>query len=199
MLSNAQKGYQLLLSDNDKDKEPSKKLNYGSSDHTAEPVKETCLWSEPIPYSRLTIGVPAETLPGEKRVALSPDSAAMLIKEGFRVVVEKGAGAAAQFPDDLYEKVGAKTVTVDAVWRSDIVVKITPPTLKELAKLESRTILSFIQPAMNKEIMSQLQSQGATAFAMDCIPRMLSRGQAFDALSSQVTSSSMNSVIITYS
>lgn len=151
----------------------------------SESTLESCQWS-PIPYTNLTIGVPAERTVNERRVGLAPESASLLIKEGFRVCVENGAGIPASFSNQMYERVGAEIVDNDFVWKSDIIVKVCPPHQEEVEKLENRAILSFIQPSQNENTMKLLQVQGSTAFAMDCIPRLLSRGQAFDALSSQV-------------
>jgi hypothetical protein len=134
-------------------------------------LEEKCNWLNPIPYSTLTIGVPKEQMIGEKRVALTPDAASLLMKEGFHVNIESGAGEEAQFPDALYEERGAKIVTAIKTWKSDIVIKIIPPTLLEGKLLENRTLLSFVQPSVNKDLMLQLQGQQATVFAMDCIPR----------------------------
>lgn len=159
---------------------------------------ESCNWPAPVPYSSLTVGVPRETLEGEKRVGLTPDSVALLLKGGFSVTIESGAGEASQFPDALYIAAGATISPVGgSVWGSDIIVKLAPPTESEVTLLENRTILSYIQPGANPALMATLQAQGATAFAMDCIPRLLSRGQTFDALSSQANIAGYRAVIET--
>jgi NAD(P) transhydrogenase len=146
-------------------------------------------------YESLTIGVPKETLHLEKRVSQTPDSIKNLVKAGFNVHVEKGAGALSQFSDALYEAAGAKIVSKEDAYKADIVTKVRVPTSEEAAKVGDRTMLTFIQPAQNPELMEQLQKQGATVFAMDQIPRTLSRGQAFDALSSQANIAGYRSVI----
>jgi len=149
-----------------------------------------------IPYSKLTVGVPKETFPLEKRVAATPDSVAKLVKPGFNVLVEEGAGASSYFHDADYEAAGAKVVPADDVWKnSDIVMKLRPPTEEQVASLEDRTIISFLYPGQEKDLVKQLQDQKATAFAMDCIPRTLSRGQTYDALSSQANISGYRAVI----
>merc|ERR1719247_2459396 len=148
-----------------------------------------------VAYENMTIGVVKETLPLERRVAQSPESVGKLVKEGFKVVVEKNAGAAATFSDAMYEAAGAKIVNTDEAYKADIVTKVRVPTSAEAAKVEDRGLLTFIQPAFNPELMEQLQGQGATMFAMDQIPRTLSRGQAFDALSSQANIAGYRSVI----
>jgi H+-translocating NAD(P) transhydrogenase len=109
--------------------------------------------------------------------------------------VEKGAGAASMFSDKMYEAVGAKIVSCDEAWGSDIVTHIRPPTLEEAAKVGNRTLCSMIWPAQNKDLLAQLNKQGATAFAMDCIPRTLSRGQTYDVLSSQANLAGYRAVI----
>ncbi|KAL7466245.1 hypothetical protein ACHAXS_006536 [Conticribra weissflogii] len=149
-----------------------------------------------IPYSKLTVGVPKERFPLEKRVAATPESVSKLVKPGFNVLIEKGAGISSHFSDVDYENAGAKIVEAEEVWRkSDIVMKLRPPTTEEISKLEDRTIISFLYPAQNKELVQQLQDQKSTAFAMDCIPRTLSRGQTYDALSSQANITGYRAVI----
>ena len=140
----------------------------------------------PIPYGDITVGVLKETDPLEDRVAQTPQSVASLTKAGFKVVVEKGAGAGALFTDEMYEESGATiAASAKAAWASDIVIKLNPPSSAELKQLGSRTLVSLLNPQKNEDLLKQLQDQGASCFALDCIPRMLSRGQAFDVLSSQ--------------
>ena len=147
------------------------------------------------PYSALTVGIPKETFPLEKRVAATPESVERLVKPGFSVVVEDGAGDKSFFSNADYEKAGAKIVPGDQVWNSDIVLKLRPPTDKEVEMLQDRTIISFLYPKQNEELVKKLQAQKATAFAMDCIPRTLSRGQTYDALSSQANISGYRAVL----
>ena len=153
---------------------------------TPEKIKGT-------PYEDLTIGVVKEIDPAENRVAQTPESLAALLKAGFSVVVEAGAGAAAGFADGDYAAAGA--TIIDDAWAADIVTKVNPPTLDEAAKLGDRTLLSMVQPAQNGDLVAQLEAQKATVFAMDCIPRLLSRGQAFDALSSQANLAGFRAVV----
>eukprot|EP00316_Scyphosphaera_apsteinii_P000347 CAMPEP_0119336456 /NCGR_PEP_ID=MMETSP1333-20130426/91884_1 /TAXON_ID=418940 /ORGANISM="Scyphosphaera apsteinii, Strain RCC1455" /LENGTH=1063 /DNA_ID=CAMNT_0007347267 /DNA_START=8 /DNA_END=3199 /DNA_ORIENTATION=+ len=139
-----------------------------------------------VPYEALTVGVIKEkSCPLEKRVAQSPQSVDKLVSAGFNVIVESDAGIAAQFTDAAYEAAGAKIVDEASAWKADIVLKLNSPEPQELEQLESRTMISLLNPQKNDALISQLQDQRATAFALDCIPRMLSRGQAFDVLSSQ--------------
>lgn len=121
---------------------------------------------------------------------------AKLIKPGFSVVIEKNAGLASYFSDADYKNAGAKIATVDDVWKqADIVMKLRPPTKDEVEKLGGKTLFSFLYPAQNVDLVKQLQAQKSTAFAMDCIPRTLSRGQTYDALSSQANISGYRAVI----
>jgi len=140
------------------------------------------------PYANVTIGVVRETYPGERRVAITPQNAALLLKKGFkRVLVERGAGAEAQFTDQAYEKAGVTFSDSKAVWsQSDILLKVRAPSfdgpVSEADQLrEGATIISFIYPAQNKKVVENLANKGTTSFAMDMIPR-ISRAQVFDAL-----------------
>ena len=138
-----------------------------------------------VPYSSLTVGVIKETADLEQRCAQSPESVGSLTKAGFNVLVQSGAGAAAGFTDSAYEDKGAKVVPEGEAWKSDIVLKLQPPTAEQAAKVGDRTLVSLLNPVKNEALIDQMGKQGATVFALDCIPRMLSRGQAFDVLSSQ--------------
>jgi len=150
-----------------------------------------------IPYDKVTVGIPKEQFPLEKRVAASPESVGRLVKPGFNVVVEDGAGSMSHFSNADYEAAGATVVaTADDLWKqSDVVLKLRPPSPEEAAKLEDKTLVSFIHPAQNKELVKQLQDQKSTVFAMDCIPRTLSRGQTYDALSSQANIAGYRAVL----
>ena len=151
---------------------------------------------EPIPHSELTVGVAKETFPLEKRVVQSPESVALLVKSGFNVQVQAGAGEASKYSDAAYEEAGATIVKGAAeVWKSDIVLKIRPPTKAEVTQLGDRTLISTLNPSVNEDLLEQLSKQGATAFALDCIPRMLSRGQTFDVLSSQANIAGYRAVV----
>jgi len=134
------------------------------------------------------IGVPREIFPGEKRVATVPEVVEKLIKLGFKVSVESGAGDAANFSDDTYRAAGAQIVDgAAALWaESDIVFKVSVPTPAEIDLMREGTILiGFIWPAQNPELMQQLTAKKATVLAIDALPRMLSRAQKMDALTSQ--------------
>jgi NAD(P) transhydrogenase len=144
----------------------------------------------------MTVGVPKESFPLEKRVAATPESVGRLVQPGFSVIVEDGAGQDSFFSNADYEAVGAKIVGADDVWKqSDIVLKLRPPTEEQIKLLDQRTLISFLYPRQNEALVKQLQDQKATAFAMDCIPRTLSRGQTYDALSSQANISGYRAVL----
>src|SRR5512134_2328142 len=140
------------------------------------------------------IGVPRETEAGEKRVATVPDVAARLIKLGFRVAVESGAGEAANFSDDSYRAAGAEVVS--DVWASaDILFKVRAPSADELGRMrEGATLVSFIWPAQNAQLMEALAARQATVLAMDSVPR-ISRAQKLDALSSMANIAGYRAVI----
>src|SRR5512135_774474 len=146
----------------------------------------------------MRIGIPAETLVGEKRVATVPDVVEKLIKLGFKVAVESGAGDAANFSDDSYRAVGADIVVGAArLWaESDIVFKVAVPTSAEVGLMrEGGTLIGFVWPAQNPELMQQLAAKKATVLAIDCLPRMLSRAQKMDALTSQAGVAGYRAVI----
>ena len=144
------------------------------------------------------IGVPRETFPGEKRVATVPDVVEKLIKLGFAVTVESGAGDAANFSDDAYRAAGAQIAgDAAALWAaSDIVFKVRPPSSEEVALMrEGTTLIDFIWPAQNPDLMQQLAAKKATVLAIDCLPRTLSRAQKMDALTSTAGVSGYRAVI----
>ena len=146
----------------------------------------------------LTIGVPRETYTGEKRVATVPDVVEKLIKLGFKVVVESGAGDAANFADDVYQAAGAGIVgDAASLWaQSDIICKVRPPSLAEVALMkDGSTLIDFIWPAQNPDLMQALADKKATVLAIDCLPRMLSRAQKMDALTSMAGISGYRAVI----
>ncbi|KAI1171428.1 NAD(P) transhydrogenase mitochondrial precursor [Nemania sp. FL0916] len=150
-----------------------------------------------VPYANLTVGVPRETFANERRVAISPQNVALLKKKGFaKVIVERGAGLEADFLDEAYEKAGATLVGPGGVWgAADIVLKVRGPNLTEIDRLkEGATIISFLQPAQNKDIVDRLAARKVTSFAMDMVPR-ISRAQVFDALSSMANIAGYKAVL----
>uniref|UniRef100_A0AAR2JTL4 proton-translocating NAD(P)(+) transhydrogenase n=1 Tax=Pygocentrus nattereri TaxID=42514 RepID=A0AAR2JTL4_PYGNA len=155
-----------------------------------------------IPYKQLTVGVPKEIFENELRVALSPAGVDALIKQGFNVVVESGAGEAAKFTDEMYSKAGATVQDVRGALASDIVLKVRAPMLNpilgvhetELMK-EGATLVSFIYPAQNPELMAQLSDRKATVLAMDQVPRV-TIAQGYDALSSMANIAGYKAVVL---
>lgn len=143
------------------------------------------------------IGVPRETATGEKRVATVPEVVEKLIKLGFQVRVETGAGAGANFSDEVYRAAGAQIVDGAAeLWAgSDIVFKVRGPTADEIALMhEGATLVSFIWPAQNAELLKSLAAKKVTVLAMDSVPR-ISRAQKLDALSSMANIAGYRAVI----
>ena len=146
----------------------------------------------------LMIGIPRETAAGEKRVATVPEVVEKLIKLGFKVAVESGAGDAANFSDDAYRAAGAEIIVgAPGLWAaSDIVFKVVVPTPEEVGLMrEGGHLIGFIWPAQNPELMQQLAAKKATVLAIDCLPRMLSRAQKMDALTSQAGVAGYRAVI----
>ena len=146
----------------------------------------------------MRIGIPAETLAGEKRVATVPEVVEKLIKLGFKVSVESGAGAAANCSDESYRAAGAEIIEGAArLWaESDIVFKVAVPTSAEVALMrEGGVLIGFVWPAQNPELMQQLAAKKATVLSIDCLPRMLSRAQKMDALTSQAGVAGYRAVI----
>jgi NAD(P) transhydrogenase subunit alpha len=145
----------------------------------------------------LVIGVPKEVFPGERRVATVPEVVEKLTKQGFRVAVEKGAGDAASISDDAYRAAGAEVVAdKTALWAmSDVVFKVRGPDAEEVGLLrEGGTLVSFIWPAQNPELLQKLAARKATVLAMDSVPR-ISRAQKLDALSSMANIAGYRAII----
>ncbi len=150
------------------------------------------------PKTAQRIGVPREVFPGEKRVATVPDVVGKLVKLGFSVAVESGAGDLANFSDEVYRAAGAEVIEGAAkLWAaSDIVFKVRGPTADEVALMhEGQTLISFIWPAQNPDLMQLLAARNVTALAIDSLPRTLSRAQKMDALTSMAGVSGYRAVI----
>jgi NAD(P) transhydrogenase subunit alpha len=159
----------------------------------AQPVAATV--AAPTPQR---IGVPREIFPGEKRVATVPEAVTKLVKLGFAVVVESGAGELAQLGDDDYRAAGASIApSAAALWSgSDIVFKVRAPTPDEVALMhEGQTLIGFLWPAQNPELMQQLVAKKVTALSIDALPRTLSRAQKMDALTSMAGVSGYRAVV----
>jgi NAD(P) transhydrogenase subunit alpha len=134
----------------------------------------------------MLVGVPKESAPGERRVALVPEVVRKLAARGVDVLVEPGAGAGAIIPDVLYTAAGAGIAGEDGeVWAAPVVVKVAPPSAAEIARLRAGGVLiAFLAPLSSPATTKALAERQVTAFAMEAIPR-ISRAQAMDALSSQ--------------
>ena len=146
----------------------------------------------------LTIGVPRETAAEEKRVATVPEVVEKLIKLGFAVLVESGAGDAANISDDAYQAAGAAIAEgATSLWSSsDIIFKVRAPSVAEVGLMrEGSTLVSFIWPAQNPELLQQLAGRKVTVLAIDSLPRTLSRAQKMDALTSQAGVAGYRAVI----
>ena len=144
------------------------------------------------------IGVPREIFPGEKRVATVPEAVAKLVKLGFAVVVESGAGELAQLSDADYVQAGATIApNAAALWSgSDIVFKVRAPTPDEVALMHAgQTLIGFLWPAQNPELMQQMAAKQVTALSIDALPRTLSRAQKMDALTSMAGVSGYRAVV----
>lgn len=144
----------------------------------------------------MIISVPKETFKGEKRVALTPDSAKAMQALGYQLRVESGAGKAAEFSDQDYEDAGVEVVNGDAIWSStDILLKVRGVSEDEAAKLsKGQTVISFFWPAQNEAFMASLAEKGINVIAMDSVPR-LSRSQKMDALSSMANIGGYRAVV----
>merc|ERR1711988_420457 len=148
-----------------------------------------------IPYSKLNLGVPAETWTNEKRVACTPANTALLTKKGFTVNIQEGAGRLSNFRDEDYAAAGGNIVSKDAAFKQDITLKLRQPSLEEVALLrDEATLYSFLYPGQNPDLVNALAAKKITAFGMDCVPR-ISRAQVFDALSSMANISGYRAVV----
>jgi H+-translocating NAD(P) transhydrogenase subunit alpha len=139
-----------------------------------------------VPALLMRIGVPKETAAGEHRVSLVPEVVSKLEGKGLEIVVQQGAGADALVPDAAFAASGAQ-ISEDAatVWGCEVVVTIAPPDPEQIRGLGSGSILiGFLAPLSSPQTTRALADAGATAFAMEAIPR-ISRAQSMDALSSQ--------------
>ncbi|XP_015675455.1 NAD(P) transhydrogenase, mitochondrial [Protobothrops mucrosquamatus] len=155
-----------------------------------------------IPYKELSIGVPKEIFQNEKRIALSPAGVQALVKQGFNVIVESNAGETAKFSDDHYRQAGARIQGTKEVLASDIVLKVRAPVFNsvlgvhEIELLKSHgTLISFIYPAQNPDLMNKLAEKNTTVLAMDQVPRV-TIAQGYDALSSMANIAGYKAVVL---
>jgi NAD(P) transhydrogenase subunit alpha len=145
----------------------------------------------------MRVAVPRETAPGERRVALVPETVSRLGGAGFEVRIERGAGAQAGFRDEDYDEAGAEVADAGALLVDvDAVARVAKPSPEEIAALRSGVVLvGFLEPLTDAEGISRLREQGVVAFAMESIPR-ITRAQAMDALSSQATVAGYKAVLL---
>lgn len=149
--------------------------------------------SDESPAQTTVVGVPRESGPGERRVALVPKVIEKLRTRGVEIVVEAGAGTGALIPDALYVEAGA---SIGDPWTADVVVKVAKPTAEEIGKLRSgATLIGFLSPLTSAETIAALQAAGVQGFAMESIPR-ISRAQSMDALSSQANVAGYKAVLL---
>ena len=143
----------------------------------------------------MNIGIPKESLAGETRVACTPATVTQLQKLGFAVVVERGAGQGASLADAAYEAAGATLADAAAVWQCPLIYKVNAPNAAEIARLAAgQTLVSFLWPAQNPDLVKKLADKKVNVLAMDMVPR-ISRAQALDALSSMANISGYRAVI----
>ncbi|MFZ4832119.1 Re/Si-specific NAD(P)(+) transhydrogenase subunit alpha [Rouxiella sp. Mn2063] len=143
----------------------------------------------------MRIGVPRERLANEARVAATPKTVEQLLKLGFTVVIEQDAGKLASFNDAAYEQAGATIANQQETWHCDIVLKVNAPQEDEVALLQSgSTLVSFVWPAQNPELLEALSQRHVTVLAMDSVPR-ISRAQSMDALSSMANIAGYRAIV----
>jgi len=140
----------------------------------------------------MIIGIPRESHPGETRVAGTPQTVGQLIKLGYSVVIESGAGAESSFADSAYVDAGAE---IGDAWAADVVLKVNAPSDAEIAAVrDGATIIGLISPALNPELVEKLSARPITVLAMDAVPR-ISRAQSLDVLSSMANIAGYRAVV----
>ena len=150
-----------------------------------------------MPFSSLTIGVPRETAEGERRVAATPESLSALVKKGFGVAVQAGAGEGSSFRDGDYERIGARIVRDGPALlaSADVVLAVRPPSAQLVSSLKpGALLLSFLYPAVNADTVGALAKRGVTSLGMEQVPR-ITRAQQYDALSSMANIAGYRAVI----
>ena len=144
----------------------------------------------------VTIGALRESAPSETRVSLTPEIAEKLVKEGVRVLVERGAGARARFPDSLYKSVGWADTAAAVLGAADVLLTVQPPSVAQIEQLKPKAVVvGFMQPHARSAEVRALKERGITSFAMELVPR-ISRAQSMDALSSQAAVAGYKAVLI---
>jgi NAD(P) transhydrogenase subunit alpha len=154
-----------------------------------------------VPNDKVTpmkVAVVKEDGPGERRVALVPETVERLTRAGLEVMVEQGAGDGAWFPDSAYSEAGASISKTDDLYATaDIILTVSRPSEKQLTRLRAgQTVFGMLAPLVNPALVQQLAAQNVTAISLDGMPRTLSRTQAMDALSSQANIAGYKAVLI---
>ena len=143
-----------------------------------------------------TLFVPKETLPGETRVATTPEAVSRFVRQGLEVLVERGAGLVASYTDAAYEEAGATLCGPEAWETADAVAKVQPPSLEEAGRLSKGCVLvCMVIPSAQLELVRALRDKGVTCLALDLIPR-ITRAQSMDVLSSQATIAGYKAVLL---
>ncbi|MDB2575792.1 Re/Si-specific NAD(P)(+) transhydrogenase subunit alpha [Planctomycetota bacterium] len=147
----------------------------------------------------MNLGIPKESHPGERRVAASPAAASRFVKLGFDVTVEAGAGVGASYPDSAYEAIGAKIGSKEDSFSADVILKVRAPRDEDDAReldliREGATLISYVFPAQQEDLVASLKTRKITALAMDCVPR-ITRAQKVDSLSSMANIAGYRAVI----
>ncbi|ELY2508483.1 Re/Si-specific NAD(P)(+) transhydrogenase subunit alpha [Cronobacter sakazakii] len=143
----------------------------------------------------MRIGVPKERVALETRVAATPKTVEQLLKLGFSVAVERDAGKLASFDDEAFITAGASVVDTTEVWESDVILKVNAPQDDEIERLRpGTTLISFIWPAQNPQLLEKLAAKNVTVMAMDSVPR-ISRAQSLDALSSMANIAGYRAIV----
>ena len=146
----------------------------------------------------MRVGVAKETAPGERRVALVPEAVEKLRAADISVLVERGAGAEAWFPDVDYAAAGAEIVSASDLYsQSDVILRIHRPTPAEMKRLRpNQVVIGMLAPLLDPAAMAELAGMDVTAISLDAIPRTLSRSQGMDALSSQANVAGYKAVLV---
>jgi len=144
----------------------------------------------------VTIGALRESAPQETRVSLVPEVAEKLAREGARVLMERGAGERARFPDTLFKSVTWADSPAQVLAEADVLLSVQPLTVTQIAQLKpSAVVIGFMQPHARRAEVEALKARGLTSFAMELVPR-ISRAQSMDALSSQAAIAGYKAVLI---
>ena len=146
----------------------------------------------------MKVGVARETAPGERRVALVPETLGRIQKAGVEVIVERGAGVASHFPDSAYEAAGATIVSTEDLYaQADLVARVQKPSPAEVAMMrQGQAVAGLLQPLLDPRLAADLAARGVIEISLDAIPRTLSRAQTMDALSSQANVGGYKAVVL---